>query len=214
MVVKEVLAKTPAHSPGTTYEYSNVGFVILGAILEEKTGQAWEELIQHQLFKPLGMTTAGFGPPGTPGKVDQPWGHVIKNGKLEPLQFDNAALMNPAGRVHCSISDWGKFVSLYLDPEHSGPGILTAQTIRELTTPGQVGTYAGGWIVTKRSWAGGMTLTHAGSNTMWYCVVWAAPHRHFAVLSATNVAGEEAKKACDDASAAMIRFHAAHKTTR
>jgi CubicO group peptidase (beta-lactamase class C family) len=188
--------------------------VILGAILEEKTGQAWEELIQRQLFKPLGMTTAGFGPPGTPGKVDQPWGHVIKNGKLEPLQFDNAALMNPAGRVHCSISDWGKFVSLYLDPEHSGPRILTAQTIRELTTPGQVGTYAGGWIVTKRSWAGGMTLTHAGSNTMWYCVVWAAPNRHFAVLSATNVAGEEAKKACDDASAAMIRFHAAPRTAR
>jgi len=214
MVVEEVLAKAPVNPPGTKYEYSNVGFVILGAILEQKTGKPWEELIANELFKPLGMTTAGFGPPGTPGKVDQPWGHAIKNGKLEPLQFDNAPLMDPAGRVHCSISDWGKFVSLYLDPERQKPAVLTAKTIRELTTPGPIGTYAGGWIIAKRSWAGGTALTHAGSNTMWYCVVWAAPNRHFAVLSATNVAGQEASKACDDASAALIKFHAEHMTKR
>jgi len=214
MVVEEVLTKAPMHPPGTKYEYSNVGFVVLGAILEKKTGESWEELIKKELFKPLKMTTAGFGPPGTPGRVDQPWGHAIKNGKLEPLQFDNAALMDPAGRVHCSISDWGKFVSLYLDPEHQKPAILTAPTIRELTTPGPVGNYAGGWIITKRSWAGGTALTHAGSNTMWYCVVWAAPNRHFAVLSATNVAGDEAPKACDDAAAALIKFHAERMAKR
>jgi CubicO group peptidase (beta-lactamase class C family) len=214
MVVEEVLTKAPENPPGTKYEYSNVGFVVLGAILEQKTGEPWEDLIKSELFKPLGMTTAGFGPPGTPGKVDQPWGHVIKNGTIEPLQFDNAPLMDPAGRVHCSISDWGKFVSLYLDLEHRTPAILTAKTIRELTTPGPVGSYAGGWIITKRSWAGGKALTHAGSNTMWYCVVWAAPNRHFAVLSATNIAGEEAPKACDDVAAALIKFRAAHLTER
>jgi len=214
MVVEEVLTKAPENPPGTKYEYTNVGFVVLGAILEAKTGEPWEELIKKELFKPLGMTTAGFGPPGTPGKVDQPWGHVIKNGMIEPLQFDNAALMDPAGRVHCSISDWGKFVSLYLDLQQQKPAILTAQTIRELTTPGPVGTYAGGWIITKRSWGGGRVLTHAGSNTMWYCVVWAAPNRHFAVLSATNIAGPEAPKACDDTAAALIKFHAEHTAKR
>jgi CubicO group peptidase (beta-lactamase class C family) len=211
MVVAQALAMAPANPPGTHYEYSNVGFVILGAILEEKTGKAWEELVKTELFKPLGMTTAGFGAPGTPGWVDQPWGHRIKNGEVEPLQFDNPPLMDPAGRVHCSISDWGKFISLYIDPDHASAKILSPQMIRELTTPGKVGTYAGGWIVTKRSWAGGRTLTHAGSNLMWYCVVWAAPNRHFAVLSATNIAGVEAHKACDEASGAMVKFRAAHK---
>ncbi|HEV2968815.1 MAG TPA: serine hydrolase domain-containing protein [Pirellulales bacterium] len=210
MAVETALKKAPDQSPGTKYEYSNVGFVILGAILEEKTGKPWEEVIENELFKPLRMTTAGFGPPGTPGKVDQPWGHVIKEGKPEPLQFDNAPLMGPAGRVHCSISDWGKFVSLYLDPDHPNPQILRAATIHELTTPGPVGDYASGWIVTKRPWAGGTALTHAGSNTMWFCVVWAAPKRHFAVLAATNAAGEEAPKACDDIAGALIKFHEDH----
>ena len=47
---------------------------------------------------------------------------------------------------------------------------------------------------------------------MWYCVVWASPKRHFAVLAATNVGHDEAIKATDEASGAMIRFHAEHKS--
>ena len=214
MVVEEVLSKAPENPPGTKYEYSNVGFVVLGAILEAKTGQRWEDSITTELFKPLGMTTAGFGPPGTPGKIDQPWGHIVKNGRFEPSQFDNPPVMGPAGRVHCSIADWGKFVSLYFDPERQSPRILAPATIRELTTPGPIGSYAGGWIITKRSWGGGTVLTHAGSNTMWYCVVWATPNRHFAVLVATNVGGHDASKACDEAAGALIKFHAEHKTAK
>ena len=210
-VVRDVLAKAPENPPGTKYEYSNVGFVILGAILEEKTGQSWEDLIQQQLFKPLGMTTAGFGPPGTPGQVDQPWGHVLKDGELLPRQTDNPPLMDPAGRVHCSISDWAKFVNVYLDPPQPPVVILKPDTIRVLTTPGPVGTYAGGWINAQRSWGAGPVLNHAGSNLMWYCDAWLAPKRHFAVLAATNVGHDEAIKATDEASGAMIRFRAQHK---
>jgi CubicO group peptidase (beta-lactamase class C family) len=207
VVVEEVLKKAPLHPPGTKYQYSNVGFVVLGAILEHKNGKPWEELIEKELFKPLGMTTAGFGPPGTPGKIDQPWGHVLKDGKPSPSQFDNAPLMGPAGRVRCSISDWGKFVALYLQPDQEKHRILTPKIIEELSTPGEGREYAGGWIVTKRPWAGGKTLTHAGSNTMWYCVVWAAPKRYFAVLVATNIGGDMAEQACDEAAAALIEFH-------
>jgi CubicO group peptidase (beta-lactamase class C family) len=210
MVVEEVLKEAPEHPPGTKYQYSNVGFVVLGAVLEHKNGKPWEELIEKELFKPLGMTTAGIGPPGTPGKIDEPWGHVLKDGKPSPSQFDNAPLMGPAGRVHCSISDWGKFVALYLQPDQEKHRILAPKIIEELTSPAEGQEYAGGWIVTKRPWAGGKTLTHAGSNTMWYCVVWAAPKKHFAVLVATNIGGDDAEKACDEAAAAVIQFHSEH----
>jgi CubicO group peptidase (beta-lactamase class C family) len=209
-VVEEVLAKAPSHPPGTKYEYSNVGFVVLGAIVERLHDKPWEEVIENQLFKPLGMTSAGFGPPGTAGKIDQPWGHTLKDGKPSPIQFDNAAVMGPAGRVHCSISDWAKFVSLYIQPDQQRTRILAPKTIEELITPSEGQGYAGGWSITKRPWAGGLTLTHAGSNTMWYCIVWAAPKRDFAVLVATNVAGPDPETACDEAAAALIDFHAKH----
>ncbi|HKD36698.1 MAG TPA: serine hydrolase domain-containing protein [Pirellulales bacterium] len=210
MVVEDVLTKPPRNPPGTKYEYSNVGFVVLGAIIERLHDKPWEQVIENQLFKPLGMTTAGFGPPGTPGKIDEPWGHTLKDGTPSPMQFDNAPLMGPAGRVHCSISDWAKFVSLYIQPERQRPHILAPKVMEELVTPSAGQDYAGGWSITKRSWAGGLTLTHAGSNTMWYCVAWLAPNKHFAVLVATNVAGKDPEKACDETAAALIDFHSKH----
>ena len=50
--------------PGTTFLYSNVGYVIAGAVAERVTGKSWEELMTTLIFQPLGMTTAGFGFPG------------------------------------------------------------------------------------------------------------------------------------------------------
>ncbi len=214
MVVAEVLKQAPKNPPGSKYLYSNVGFVVLGAIIELKRDRPWEEVIQNELFKPLGMTTAGFGPPGTPGEIDQPWGHTLKDGKPSPVQGDNAPLMGPAGRVHCSITDWAKFVSVYVDPEHQKTQVLAPKVIEELITPSAGQEYAGGWSITKRPWAGGLTLTHAGSNRMWYCVVWVAPKKHFAAMVATNVAGDDVEQAVDDAAAALIQFHTQHGAGR
>ncbi len=210
MVVEEVLKKAPLHPPGSKYLYSNTGFVVLGAILEHKADKPWEELIEKELFQPLGMKSAGFGPPGTPGKIDEPWGHTLKDGKPTPIQFDNAPLMGPAGRVHCTLRDWAKFVGLYLQPPAGNYPIVRPKTIEELITPEKGKDYAGGWIITTRPWAGGLTLNHAGSNTMWFCVAWLAPKKHFAILVATNVAGDDAEKACDETAAALIDFHAKH----
>ncbi len=208
MAVEEALGKPPENPPGTKYVYSNVSFVILGAVIETKTGKPWEDVIENEIFTPLSMKTAGFGPPGIPGKIDQPWGHVIKDNKLEPSQSDNPPVMGPAGRVHCSITDWAKFVRQYLDADARKTPLLRSETIRELTAPAPGKDYAGGWIVAKRDWAGGEALNHAGSNTMWYCIVWASPRRDFAILIATNAAGEGIDKGCDDLAGELIKLHA------
>lgn len=49
------------------FVYSNLGYMVAGAMAEKKTGKSWEALMQEKLFKPLGMTSAGFGFPGTRG---------------------------------------------------------------------------------------------------------------------------------------------------
>ena len=74
-VVKDELSKAPQHKPGTHYEYSNLGYAIAGAITEKITGKSWEQAMRDEVFGPLGMTSVGFGGTGTPGEVDQPWGH-------------------------------------------------------------------------------------------------------------------------------------------
>ena len=65
--------------------------------------------------------------------------------------------------------------------------------------------YAGGWLVGKRPWAGGATLSHAGSNVRWFAVTWLAPEKGFAVLIACNTGKKGADKACDDAAGTLIQ---------
>jgi CubicO group peptidase (beta-lactamase class C family) len=44
-----------AHAPGERYQYSNLNFIVLGAVLEKVSGRPWAELIREQIFGPLGL---------------------------------------------------------------------------------------------------------------------------------------------------------------
>lgn len=166
-------------------------------------------------------------PPGGYKKesgVDQPRGHKSNGSPVEPGPgADNPVAIGPAGIVHCTIGDWAKFVALHLraakaeaEKDHSQLTMLKAETFKKLHTPGAGpdgttdGNYAMGWLITNRPWAAnppspGLVLTHAGSNTMWYCVTWLAPEKDFAILVTCNQGGEAAVKACDQAVVMLLR---------
>jgi CubicO group peptidase (beta-lactamase class C family) len=213
MAAQQALSAPPA-TPIGTYSYSNLGFVVLGAIIEARTGKPWEEVIRKEIFAPLDMTTAGFGPPGTRGQVDQPWGHILQNGVVSPLQADNAPVMGPASTVHCSMLDWCKFIAESMRSAQGHPTLVSAATYRQLISPTPGQEYAGGWIVTQRPWAGGPALTHAGSNTLWYCSVWIAPKKDFALLFATNDGSPPVATAADQAIGILLQFNSRMGTTR
>jgi CubicO group peptidase (beta-lactamase class C family) len=208
--IEAVLAQPPAAAPGTRMIYSNQGYAIIGAMLEKITGQDYETLITEKLFKPLHMDTAGFGPPGTPHKVDQPWGHLHKLSVAIPMQADNPPAIASAGCIHCSLDDLARFAMFHL--QHATNGLLKPETLARLHTPtaaanstSPLENYACGWVILQRGWAGGTTLWHNGSNSMWYIVMWLAPEKNFAVFAVTNIAGPDAEQGCDEAAAAMIQ---------
>lgn len=206
LLVSETLKSPPAYPPGQGSTYSNTGFSIAGAMLEKATGKPYDKLLTERLFKPLGMKSAGFGAPATPGKVDQPYGHRRANDKLVAVDpapgGDNPAAITPAGRVNASILDFAKYASFHLGDVKGGP--LNESQLRELhqNVPPAKG-YGYGWGITERPWAGGTALSHTGSNTMFFCVVWLAPAKDFAVVVACN-SGDGAKF-CDDVASLMIQ---------
>lgn len=205
-IVADVLRRPPAQPPGE-YLYSNLGYMTLGAIVESIENRDWEDAIRDDLFKPLGMTQSGFGPPGTIGRVDQPWGHTRQFGAWWPVQGDNAVPLGPAGRVHCPCSDWAAYIAWTLRADAADTPLLSRATQAVLLTP-SAGTYAAGWEITERKWAGGRVLVHSGDNTLWHCVTWLAPKKGFAVLSATNSSSPDVGKVCDELSSELIRWHA------
>jgi CubicO group peptidase (beta-lactamase class C family) len=207
-VVRDELAKPPQSTPGAKFEYSNVGYMIAGAVVEKITGKSWENAISNQIFQPLQMKSAGFGGTGALGQIDQPWPHTAdgmptaQNGPA----MDNPPVMGPTGRIHCSIQDWAKFIQDQLRGARGEPALLKPESYQKLQTPPFGGNYAMGWIVVQRDWAGGKALNHGGDNTMNFANVWIAPQRDFAILVCVNQSGDVAFQASDEAVGAMIKL--------
>jgi CubicO group peptidase (beta-lactamase class C family) len=52
--------RAPAFPPGSKDEYSNYGFILLGAVIEKVTGEAYQDLVARRIFAPAGMTASAF----------------------------------------------------------------------------------------------------------------------------------------------------------
>ena len=214
-VVELLLQQEPAFPPGSTTQYSNLGYIVAGAIVEAVTGQAYEELLAERLFVPLGMASADFGAPGSRSANSQPRGHYYDGlTPVEPGGPDDLyltwAVIGPNGNLHSSIEDWGKYVATHIAGARGESNFLKPETFQKLHMPAgdepggspdrdlevSLGdNYALGWWVTERTWAGGRLLNHWGEGVVTHSSVWIAPHENFAVLMAMNTSGEQAHKA-------------------
>jgi CubicO group peptidase (beta-lactamase class C family) len=176
-----------------TYSYSNIGFAMAGAMIERAYGAPFESVIQSELFDPLGVTRAGWGPQTAPGATDNPVPHRWSGGGWVACEgCDNPPWLSAAGRMHVPLDQWALLIQEMLRAENGDSELVDAAT-GDLLTTGEVSIagseqYGYGWIVTSRSWAGGTTLVHTGSNTINHSVAWVAPGRDFALLAVTNAA--------------------------
>jgi D-alanyl-D-alanine carboxypeptidase len=206
-ISQAVFGAPPVVPPGG-YAYSNVGYIAAAAVIERLTGRTWEDLMRERLFTPLGMTSCGFGAPGTSASIDEPRGHT--GSPPMPLDpgtpgSDNPPVLGPAGTVHCNFRDWARFAALHNAGERGDPTpILDAAAIQRMHEPWPGGDYGYGWGVADRTWAGGLVLNHVGSNTFWVAVVWIAPARNRFFLITTNIATPEASTATSDVATQIV----------
>lgn len=181
----------PPLTPRGTYNYTNVGYIIAGAMIERALGASFEDAMVANVFAPLGIVDAGFGPQATTGSTAQPVAHRLVGGQWLMLEnFDNPPVYASPGGTHMSIGSWARFLQEVLRMEAGTATLASLSAERETTasisTVGGTDTYGMGWIITSRGWANGRTLTHNGTNTGNHSVTWMAPLRGFAVLAVTN----------------------------
>jgi CubicO group peptidase (beta-lactamase class C family) len=196
-IARQALSRPPGIPPDTKYWYSNTGYILAGAVLEQLTGRAWEDLMRERLFQPLGISTGGFGTPGAADKTEQAWSH--SPGLAKPLHPRGPAaeipLFNdPAGLAHMTVTDWAKFIVLHLRGDPANPRcqatLLKLDTFAEMhavapTTPYSKGwamrgatflatgdaapavTYRTGWFISTASWAKGTRPGDTGRR-LWH----------------------------------------------
>ncbi len=94
--------------PGEQFEYSNSGYIVLGAIIEEVTGKTYEEVLQERILVPLGMRHSGYARPEVilPGRAS---GHIKTGSTFNHGRFDNTSLVFSAGAMYSTVGDLFKW---------------------------------------------------------------------------------------------------------
>ena len=60
-IIRFMATKRPDFKPGERYAYSNFGYVLLGRVIEQASGQTYEQYVQEHVFRPIGIKSARMG---------------------------------------------------------------------------------------------------------------------------------------------------------
>jgi CubicO group peptidase (beta-lactamase class C family) len=183
--VRSALSGPPEHHG--RFRYSNLGYVLVGAAIERVTRLSFEEALTQWILEPLGVTSAGFGPPRTVcGHRSRLQLGGLCVGRGDPaspddLQSDNPALLSPAGRLHLTVTDWARVQRLFLD----GAGLLDQASVqRILDLPGDGRRMGMGWASAAR--LPNAELGMQGSNTCWSAAALIRADRQRIAMVVTN----------------------------
>jgi len=160
--VKCMLGSKLDAEPGQRYSYSNAGFGLLAAVIEQVSGQSYEAFLEEQLFKPAGLTATGFcgdGSKWADGVVAHGYDEGVDRGS--PQTKPTSWLRRAAACVITSVGDLYRW-ELAL----RGQKILSAAATKKLfiahvPTDQKGGHYGYGWAITKTS-RGGRLISHDG----------------------------------------------------
>jgi CubicO group peptidase (beta-lactamase class C family) len=181
--------------PGTAAKYSNAGYFLLGYLIEKISGQSYQDFVQENIFKPLGMNDSGYDPNSAllPRRAS---GYLLTpSGAVNAFYLD-MSLPYSAGGLYSTVEDLLKWERALFDAK-----LLSAASLKKMITPFMYDYYACGLVVSK---IGGRTvIEHAGdgipgftSDMVFY------PDDKLTVIVLNNFAGETAGIASKLAAAA------------
>jgi serine-type D-Ala-D-Ala carboxypeptidase/endopeptidase len=100
----------PTRAPGTHYEYSSVGYGLLGEVLTRKAGRSYEDLLKDRITHPLGMNDTAI----TPDAALLARTPVGYDSRLVPVAHDHFQVLGSAGALRSTTNDLLTFLEAVL----------------------------------------------------------------------------------------------------
>ena len=120
--------------PGTRFEYSNLGYALLGRVIEEVSGKAYPAFVTENLLQPLGLAETGFDPAAVPaGRMAM--GFRPTEVGWQALPFTGPGAFSAIGGAVTTTGDlvrWANWLSAAFRPEEVENGPLSAASRREM----------------------------------------------------------------------------------
>jgi CubicO group peptidase (beta-lactamase class C family) len=180
-------------APGTTYEYSNVNFTVLGLVVQTVSGQSYENYVQEHIFDPLEMRHS-FTSQDDAIKDGMAMGHVKWFGVNLPktIPFNRGHM--PSGNQICSAEDMAHFLIAQLnDGRYRNVSVLSPAGMAEMHHPAVLTSddaeeyYAMAWHIGE---FGGMpAIYHDGQNGNFATQLVMIPEEKLGVVVMVNVNG-------------------------
>lgn len=174
--------------PARLFNYSNLGYCLLGLTIEETSGLAFNEAMQQRLFRPLGMTGADFDLTKVFDSSNYAFGHSfsLKNLQIiDPADY-NCAVSRPAGLLYTRAKDLAYFAAMLLD---QGGNVLSRISVEEITGP-HADTRSKGEFYGYGLWSfdynGLQVFRHNGGIDGFLSDVWIVPALDFAIVILLN----------------------------
>ena len=120
-------------APGSGFKYSNLGFAVLGQLVEAASGLPYGRYLEERILSSLGMRrTVAHPAPDVP----MARGHHLRTPgrSRRPADFLHLAAFTPAGGMATTADDMLRFLSFLLDPAPTSPqrDVLEGETLREM----------------------------------------------------------------------------------
>jgi beta-N-acetylhexosaminidase len=196
-IVARVMTEPLVCEPGTQIEYSDLGFVLLGEIIERLTGELLDEFARKNIFMPLGMNLSMFNPARSllakiaPTQNDTAYRKRLLHGEVDD---ENAwAMGGVAGHagLFSTAGDIAIFAQMMLNGGiYAHRRLLARSTIEQFTKRHEIGNsaYALGWDVPTEPSSSGVHFSrasygHLGSTGT---SLWIDPERKAFVILLTN----------------------------
>jgi len=126
----------PETTPGSGFVYSDINFIMLGAIVEKVSGETLDQYCEKHIFAPLKMTHTRFIPPATWRARIAPTQYDENNHMLWGVVHDPTARRMGGVAGHAGLfstgDDLAKFAQALLN---GGDGILSALAVAKMTSP-------------------------------------------------------------------------------
>ncbi|MGQ0715600.1 MAG: serine hydrolase [Gemmatimonadaceae bacterium] len=180
--------------PGVCFEYSDLGMVLLGMIVENVAGVGLDRFLDERVFQPLGMTATYFRPADSlrariaPTDVTPPRGYPIRGEVADENAYALGGVAGHAG-LFSTAADISVFAQMMLNGGvFNGVRIVADSTIA-LFTKRTAGTRALGWDTAEDNGGGsGMYLSGTSYGHTGYTgtSLWIDPEREMFVILLTN----------------------------
>lgn len=125
--------------PGLTYEYSNLGFALLGRIITNVSGKPYQQYINETIFKPLGMSNTYWEYKKVPAER-LAHGYRWQNGNWQEEALLSDGSYGAMGGLITTIEDFAKYMELHMSAWPPGSGsespVLKRSSLREMQTTG------------------------------------------------------------------------------